>query len=137
MTFITKIYYLAGTVLLIDSGYSSYKINQLGLDSTSYVLPVDLQIETVLGTILVILGAIFDARANKNRELGPITPLSNANIDLLTSSPLKEVNVERAMSVFETEGFTPFDYLDNRSDFVDWNARRRRYTTWLREQGNE
>ncbi len=139
MAFVGRTLYILGIVLLANSGYSSYQVSQLektGASNLSDGLPLDLKIEAILSAILLTLAALWDIKMQKCRPLGPLAELSEESVKALTSSPLKNIEMRKAMDEYEIQGFTPYDSLEHRLSFVNWAAKRAEYAKWLESQPN-
>ncbi|VEU20449.1 DEKNAAC101379 [Brettanomyces naardenensis] len=137
MSLTSKLLYFAGFFLFLNSTYSSYQLSlpiKLAGFSSGSGLPLDLQIEAIIASLLVLTGALVDIQASKDRKLGPLSGLSKEAVKILASSPLKEIEMSEATNENEIEGFTGFDSLENRLNYTNWNAKRAQFTEWLKEQ---
>jgi len=105
-----------GLLLLVHAGYSAHEFSTVyghQHPTGSSILPLDIQIETVVSVLLVSLGLVAGAE-----RLKPISWSKWAG------------NIER-----EGGGANPFLGLEERAGFLDIRAKRAEFASWVRENG--
>ncbi|KAK3394537.1 membrane magnesium transporter-domain-containing protein [Podospora didyma] len=137
MTWISKTITLLGAVLLGHACYSaqehsalqSFKAATTTLTSTSAVasLPIDIAIETVVATLVILLGLVLGTR--------PLRPIQ-------WNVWAGKIEREGEEGFLDSEGEmnrdfvgNPFSFLETRPGFVDIRKQRKEFAGWIKNSG--
>ncbi|KAL7666617.1 ER membrane protein complex subunit 5 [[Candida] zeylanoides] len=139
----SRLAYILGCAILAHAGYSSFEFHQLlkathhnaappaGLASillgSSNSLPSDIVLETLIGVVVLVYGAISSIQtpAFLNLEDKVIEP---------TFKYLKPIEMKTATLEFEQLKINPFASLETRVEFIDIVKKRQEYRDWSSDQ---
>ncbi|CAN6662356.1 hypothetical protein TRVA0_034S00430 [Trichomonascus vanleenenianus] len=112
----STVLFAASLVFLIHSAYSAYEFAQfkkhLPVTSqlTTLALPIDIQIEALLGVFLACFASV-----------------------MAVAGTLKPIKYSEAMTELEAKGENPFLYLETRAVFQDIAAKRMEFLAWSKK----
>ncbi|AOA63528.1 hypothetical protein PP7435_CHR3-0664 [Komagataella phaffii CBS 7435] len=127
MSFISRVCYVIGSLLLLNAGYASYTFNQVAkrvLDH-NLELPLDIKIEALVACVIVALGAILSIEASDQVDI-----YSGALVKPRDQSGLKNIFMGEATGEHEIIGTTPFDHIESNVEFINIIKRREEFAKW-------
>lgn len=152
----TKLLFALGSFCFLNSAFSVYQLNQFyklsiitNNDYSNLPLPIDIKIEAIIATTLFMIGSLLNIfeSSNQNKKDFVIMKngdfINNTNKDMDNSKkseinksfsdnvPLRFIQMSKATSELEIQGYGLYDYLENRANFIDFKQKRREYNDWL------
>lgn len=123
---IAFMFYIIGALLLLHATYSSFELHQVlkisHLNSAS--VPLDIIVEVGIGLVLILAGAIKS-----------IENPSDLDVQNKVQTPkhrfLKDIEMRKATVELEATGFSEYQYLELRVDFIDIVEKRRQHAAWI------
>ncbi|RCK62875.1 ER membrane protein complex subunit 5 [Candida viswanathii] len=120
--------YLIGTLLLVHSGYSSFEFHKISIHHPNLnKLPLDIIIESLVGILLLVIGAIASIQNDSFLSLDNEV-VSN------DSKYLKFIEMKDAVQLGERVGVTDYEEFNSRLPFIDVVKKRKEYSEWLEKE---
>ncbi|EER36167.1 predicted protein [Candida tropicalis MYA-3404] len=120
--------YLLGSLLLVHSGYSSFEFHKITIHHHDLnKLPLDIVIESIVGILLLVIGAIVSIQNESYLSL-------DNKIVNNESTYLKYIEMKDAVQVGEKVGVTDYEEFNSRLPFIDVVKKRKEYSEWLEKE---
>jgi hypothetical protein len=119
-------FYVIGALLLLHAAYSSFELHQVLKVSHAHSssIPFDLVVELGIGLVLILAGAI------KSIENPSVLDVQN-KVQAPRHRFLKDIEMRKATVELEATGFSEYQYLELRVDFIDIVEKRRQHAAWI------
>ncbi|KAL2154092.1 hypothetical protein VTH82DRAFT_2768 [Thermothelomyces myriococcoides] len=136
MTFLSKSITVLGGLLLAHACYSAREHTALQslraattatATSSAASLPVDIKLETIISTFIILLGLVLGAR--------PLRPIEWRVWAGKIEREGEEGFTDNAGAVEKDYMGNPFSVLESRPNFVDIRKQRREFTDWIQKRG--
>ncbi|RLV91847.1 hypothetical protein JA1_003577 [Spathaspora sp. JA1] len=124
------LFYTIGIVLLTHAGYSAFEHHKLASHTIHTSLPLDIIVETLIATVILIFGSIASIKNS------PILTLENEVVDI-DSKYLKPIKITDSSQLDQIVGMSEYDRLENRIEFIDVVAKRREFAQWVSSSKEE
>ncbi|CAL9730106.1 ER membrane protein complex subunit 5 [Monosporozyma unispora] len=137
MSIITTVLYTISILQILHSGFSSFEFHQLtkNMDSTTYPIPKDIQLECYMGLVVFILTSFLSF---KKLEYYPVKPSKENKLKLLsTGQYLKDISLSKANNVHNLIGNDPNGEVTFAPSFVDIQKKREEIALWLKDNTKE
>lgn len=121
--------YIIGGIFIIHSGISSYEYNHF-IKSTStsgFSLPLDIKIECILGLFICIIATFHSLQIPKSQNYITGEKFKSSS----DSSLFRLIDMKKATIDVNKSEILPFEFIENRKNFIDINLKRAEFQKWL------